>query len=100
MPIVTIQVTREGTRRGFQSLTATEKAALIKAAVCWICLTDPLKMIFVVAVWGSGYSSDQRTSDTFWIFNVRHYLTCRGKLPMSVDRGKADLALGYSRSPV
>ena len=30
MPIVTIQVTREGTRSGFQ--LATEKAALIKGA--------------------------------------------------------------------
>lgn len=28
MPIVTIQVTREGTRSGFEALTAAEKAAL------------------------------------------------------------------------
>ena len=32
MPIVTIQVTREGTRNGSESLTATEKSALIKGA--------------------------------------------------------------------
>jgi 4-oxalocrotonate tautomerase len=32
MPIVTIQVTREGTRSGSESLTAIEKAALIKGA--------------------------------------------------------------------
>ena len=30
MPIVTIQVTREGTLSGSESLTATEKAALIR----------------------------------------------------------------------
>jgi 4-oxalocrotonate tautomerase len=32
MPIVTIQVTREGTTPGAQSVTAAEKAALIKGA--------------------------------------------------------------------
>jgi 4-oxalocrotonate tautomerase len=32
MPIVTIQVTREGTTPGADSLTAEEKAALIKGA--------------------------------------------------------------------
>jgi 4-oxalocrotonate tautomerase len=32
MPIVTIQVTREGTKPGAQSVTAEEKAALIKGA--------------------------------------------------------------------
>ena len=32
MPIVTIQVTREGSTPGSQSLTAAEKAALIKGA--------------------------------------------------------------------
>ena len=30
MPIVTIQVTREGTKAGVNSVTAEEKAALIK----------------------------------------------------------------------
>ena len=32
MPIVTIQVTRDGTKPGVNSLTAEEKAALIKGA--------------------------------------------------------------------
>jgi 4-oxalocrotonate tautomerase len=32
MPIVTIQVTREGTKPGTTSVTAEEKAALIKGA--------------------------------------------------------------------
>ena len=32
MPIVTIQVTREGTKPGAQYVTAEEKAALIKGA--------------------------------------------------------------------
>jgi 4-oxalocrotonate tautomerase len=32
MPIVTIQVTREGTKPGAQSVTAEEKAALIKGS--------------------------------------------------------------------
>jgi 4-oxalocrotonate tautomerase len=41
MPIVTIQVTREGTTPGAQSVTAAEKAALIKGAT--ELLTDVLK---------------------------------------------------------
>ena len=39
MPIVTIQVTREGTHPGANSVTAEEKAALIKvsASCCSTC---------------------------------------------------------------
>ena len=50
MPIVTIQVTREGTRSGFESLTAAEKAALIKGASRLLLdvLNKPLEATFVV----------------------------------------------------
>ncbi|MEH2519291.1 4-oxalocrotonate tautomerase [Bradyrhizobium sp. AZCC 1610] len=50
MPIVTIQVTREGTLSGFESLTATEKAALIKGASQLLLdvLNKPLEATFVV----------------------------------------------------
>jgi 4-oxalocrotonate tautomerase len=41
MPIVTIQVTREGTAPGAGSVTAAEKAALIKGAT--MLLQDVLK---------------------------------------------------------
>ena len=41
MPIVTIQITREGTTPGAGSVTAAEKAALIKGATD--LLTDVLK---------------------------------------------------------
>jgi 4-oxalocrotonate tautomerase len=50
MPIVTIQVTREGTLSGSESLTATEKAALIKGASQLLLdvLNKPLEATFVV----------------------------------------------------
>jgi 4-oxalocrotonate tautomerase len=50
MPIVTIQVTREGTLGGSESLTATEKAALIKGASQLLLdvLNKPLEATFVV----------------------------------------------------
>ncbi|HWL72428.1 MAG TPA: 4-oxalocrotonate tautomerase family protein [Burkholderiaceae bacterium] len=50
MPIVTIQVTREGTRSGSEALTATEKAALIKGASQLLLdvLNKPLEATFVV----------------------------------------------------
>jgi 4-oxalocrotonate tautomerase len=50
MPIVTIQVTREGTRSGIESLTATERAALIKGASQLLLdvLNKPLEATFVV----------------------------------------------------
>ncbi|MBA4035149.1 MAG: 4-oxalocrotonate tautomerase [Bradyrhizobium sp.] len=50
MPIVTIQVTREETRSGSESLTATEKAALIKGASQLLLdvLNKPLEATFVV----------------------------------------------------
>lgn len=50
MPIVTIQVTREGTLSGSQSLTATEKAALIKGASQLLLdvLNKPTEATFVV----------------------------------------------------
>lgn len=43
MPIVTIQITREGTTPGAASVTAAEKAALIKGATR--LLTDVLKKL-------------------------------------------------------
>jgi 4-oxalocrotonate tautomerase len=50
MPIVTIQVTREGTLSGSESLTATEKSALIKGASQLLLdvLNKPLESTFVV----------------------------------------------------
>jgi 4-oxalocrotonate tautomerase len=50
MPIVTIQVTREGTRPGVNSVTAEEKAALIKGVshVLLDVLNKPLEATFVV----------------------------------------------------
>ena len=50
MPIVTIQVTREGTRTGVDSVTATEKAALIKGAseLLHDVLNKPLESTFVI----------------------------------------------------
>ncbi|MFL6698939.1 MAG: 4-oxalocrotonate tautomerase family protein [Vitreoscilla sp.] len=62
MPIVTIQVTREGTAPGADRLTAEEKAALIKGASELLrdVLHKPLDSTFVVieevptANWGWG----------------------------------------------
>jgi 4-oxalocrotonate tautomerase len=62
MPIVTIQVTREGTKEGAQSVTAAEKAALIKGAseLLLEVLNKPLDATFVVIEevemenWGMG----------------------------------------------
>ncbi|WP_027528574.1 4-oxalocrotonate tautomerase family protein [Bradyrhizobium sp. Ec3.3] len=62
MPIVTIQVTREGTTPGAASLTAEEKAALIKGSSQLLLdvLGKPLDSTFVVidevdtANWGWG----------------------------------------------
>lgn len=62
MPIVTIQVTREGTSPGADRLTAEEKAALIKGASELLrdVLHKPLDSTFVVieevptANWGWG----------------------------------------------
>ncbi|MDQ0885705.1 4-oxalocrotonate tautomerase [Paenibacillus sp. V4I9] len=50
MPIVTIQVTREGTTPDRQSVTAEEKAALIKGAseLLLNVLNKPLEATFVV----------------------------------------------------
>ena len=50
MPIVTIQVTREGTKSGATSVTAEEKAALIKGAseLLLNVLNKPLDSTFVV----------------------------------------------------
>jgi 4-oxalocrotonate tautomerase len=50
MPIVNIQVTREGTRPGAASVTAEEKAALIKGVSELLCdvLNKPLESTFVV----------------------------------------------------
>ncbi|MCK1541132.1 4-oxalocrotonate tautomerase family protein [Bradyrhizobium sp. 147] len=50
MPIVTIQVTREGTTTGVQSVSATEKAALIKGAseLLFDVLKKPLESTFVI----------------------------------------------------
>ena len=50
MPIVTIQVTREGTTPDRQSVTAEEKAALIKGASELLrdVLNKPLESTFVV----------------------------------------------------
>lgn len=50
MPIVTIQVTREGTRPGANAVTAEEKAALIKGASELLrdVLNKPLDSTFVI----------------------------------------------------
>ncbi|RWB99005.1 4-oxalocrotonate tautomerase family protein [Mesorhizobium sp.] len=50
MPIVTIQVTREGTKSGTASVTAEEKAALIKGASQLLAdvLNKPLESTFVI----------------------------------------------------
>jgi 4-oxalocrotonate tautomerase len=50
MPIVTIQVTREGTQPGVNAVTAEEKAALIKGVseVLLDVLNKPLDSTFVV----------------------------------------------------
>ena len=50
MPIVTIQVTREGTKPGADSVTAEEKAALIKGVSELLrdVLNKPLESTFVV----------------------------------------------------
>jgi 4-oxalocrotonate tautomerase len=50
MPIVTIQVTREGTKPGVNAVTAEEKAALIKGVseVLLDVLNKPLDSTFVV----------------------------------------------------
>jgi len=50
MPIVTIQVTREGTKPGAYSMTAEEKAALIKGSSELLrdVLNKPLDSTFVV----------------------------------------------------
>ena len=50
MPIVTIQVTREGTQPGNDAVTADEKAALIKGASQLLLdvLNKPLEATFVV----------------------------------------------------
>ncbi|TIM38431.1 4-oxalocrotonate tautomerase family protein [Mesorhizobium sp.] len=50
MPIVTIQVTREGTKSGTASVTAAEKAALIKGASQLLAdvLNKPLESTFVI----------------------------------------------------
>ena len=50
MPIVTIQVTREGTTAGADSLSAEEKAALIKGASQLLLdvLNKPLASTFVI----------------------------------------------------
>lgn len=50
MPIVTIQVTREGTKPGNDSVTADEKAALIKGVSQLLLdvLNKPLEATFVV----------------------------------------------------
>ncbi len=50
MPIVTIQITREGTRPGAKAVTPEEKAALIKDASQLLLdvLKKPLESTFVV----------------------------------------------------
>jgi len=50
MPIVTIQITREGSTPGANAATATEKAALIKGAseLLLTVLNKPLEATFVV----------------------------------------------------
>ncbi len=50
MPIVTMQVTREATKPGAQSVTAEEKAALIKGAseLLLNVLNKPLELTYVV----------------------------------------------------
>ena len=50
MPIVTIQVTREGTTHGVSSVTAEEKAALIKGAskLLFEVLNKPEDTTFVI----------------------------------------------------
>jgi 4-oxalocrotonate tautomerase len=50
MPIVTIQVTREGTKPGTDSVTADEKAQLIKGVSQLLLdvLNKPLEATFVV----------------------------------------------------
>jgi 4-oxalocrotonate tautomerase len=50
MPIVTIQVTREGTKPGAVSVTPAEKAALIRGASQLLLdvLNKPLESTFVV----------------------------------------------------
>ncbi|MGH8779742.1 tautomerase family protein [Paraburkholderia sp.] len=50
MPIVTIQITREGTQPGIASVTAKEKAQLIKGASQLLLdvLHKPLEATFVV----------------------------------------------------
>jgi 4-oxalocrotonate tautomerase len=50
MPIVTIQVTREGSKTGNDSVTAEEKAQLIKGASQLLLdvLNKPLEATFVV----------------------------------------------------
>jgi 4-oxalocrotonate tautomerase len=50
MPIVTIQVTREGTKPGVNAVTAEEKAALIKGVseVLRDVLNKPVDSTFVV----------------------------------------------------
>jgi 4-oxalocrotonate tautomerase len=50
MPIVTIQVTREGTKPGADSVTAEEKAALIQGVSELLrdVLNKPLESTFVV----------------------------------------------------
>lgn len=50
MPIVTIQVTREGTKPGADAVTAEEKAALIKGASELLrdVLNKPLDSTFVI----------------------------------------------------
>ena len=50
MPIVTIQVTREGTKPGADSVTAEEKAQLIKGTseLLLKVLNKPLEATFVV----------------------------------------------------
>jgi 4-oxalocrotonate tautomerase len=50
MPIVTIQVTREGTKPGVNTVTAEEKAALIKGVseVLRDVLNKPVDSTFVV----------------------------------------------------
>jgi 4-oxalocrotonate tautomerase len=50
MPIVTIQVTREGTKPGTNSVTSEEKAVLIKGASLLLLdvLNKPIESTFVV----------------------------------------------------
>ncbi|MBV8502908.1 MAG: 4-oxalocrotonate tautomerase family protein [Paucibacter sp.] len=50
MPIVTIQVTREGSKPGRDSVTADEKAALIKGVseLLFDVLNKPLESTFVI----------------------------------------------------